>query len=229
MSRNAGRWNKGLTKDTDARLARAAQNMVGRKAWRKGLTKDDHPGVLAASVKMRAIRAKRHWTNKTEVRLTREQLLQFRLKNGKVSVGKAMAALGHSFPIVRRECRRHDLPRSHTNVAEHFVMETISRLLDGAKYTSEWSSSYFVNPETGRRFRFDGHFPDQDLLVEFHGRQHWEPVKFYESNGTAFEALQRRDKLKAALVEAHPKLTLLTIREDEPWQDEQHLWTRLPG
>ncbi len=229
MSRNAGRWNKGLTKKTDERVVRCADRPEGFESWAKGGTKETSEAIKRRGQALSKTRATRHWTNKTEVILTRDQLLKFRLKNGKVSVGKAMAALGHAFVTIRRECRRHKLPRSHTNVAEHFVMETISRLLDGAEYTSEWSSMYFVNPETGRRFRFDGYFPDQDLLVEFHGRQHWEPVKFYENNGVAFEALQRRDRLKETLVEAHSSLTLLVIREDEPWQDEQHLWVRLSG
>jgi transcription elongation factor Elf1 len=228
MSRNAGRWNKGLTKETDERVARSARNMEGRRAWSEGLTKEIDPRLRGMAENLSRTRQRTHWTNGTEVRLTKAQLLQFRLKNGKVSVGKAMAALGHAFVTIRRECRRHGLPIAHTNVAEHFVVETISRILGGAKYVSEWSSVRFINPATGRRLRYDAYFPGHHFLVEFHGRQHWEPVGFYEGKGELFEQLQARDQLKIQLARAasHP---LLIVREDEPWQDADHLEARLRG
>ena len=43
MAANAGRWNAGLTKDTDDRVAAQAEKMAGRTSWSKGLTKADHP------------------------------------------------------------------------------------------------------------------------------------------------------------------------------------------
>ena len=225
MSRNAGRWNKGLTKETDERVARAAQNMVGRRAWSEGSTQESDPRLQATARAVSRTRQRKHWDS-NRVTLTKSQLLQFRLKNGKVSVGKAMAALGHAFVTIRRECRRHELPIAHTNVAEHFVVETISRILDGAEYVSEWSSVRFVNPATGRRFRYDAYFPGYHFLVEFHGRQHWEPVGFYEGKGELFAQLQARDLIKMRM--AHAASTpLIVVREDEPWQDADHLRDRL--
>jgi len=32
-------WNKGITKNTDQRMADASKNMKGRTSWNKGLTK----------------------------------------------------------------------------------------------------------------------------------------------------------------------------------------------
>lgn len=40
MSANAGRWNVGLTKETDERVASSARRMLGREAWSTGLTKE---------------------------------------------------------------------------------------------------------------------------------------------------------------------------------------------
>lgn len=42
-------WNKGLTKETDARVARIAKAKEGKPSWNKGLTKDDHSGVAKIS------------------------------------------------------------------------------------------------------------------------------------------------------------------------------------
>jgi len=51
MSANAGRWAKGLTKETDPRIARAAEAMLGRPSWSKGLTKETDPILRRAAEK----------------------------------------------------------------------------------------------------------------------------------------------------------------------------------
>ncbi len=227
MSANAGRWNKGLTKETDPRMAQAALNMLGRKAWRKGLTKEDHPGVMSTSVKMREVRAIRHWTNGTEVTLTREQLLPFALKNGKISVGQAIAALGHAFVIIRRECWRHGLTISHVAVAQAICLETLAQLFGGAPYKTEWNDASFVNPKTGRRLRFDGYFPAQGLVVEFHGAQHFRWPNHLGMSAEDFCDMQERDRLKENLIHSDPVLRYFLVREDEPYTDPDYLRGRL--
>jgi len=56
MSANAGRWAKGLTKETDPRLAAMAEKRMGQPSWSKGLTKANHPSLQQASEKQSAIR-----------------------------------------------------------------------------------------------------------------------------------------------------------------------------
>lgn len=55
MSANAG-WNRGLTKETDPRVARAAEAMVGRASWSKGFTKANHPSLRSSSEKQSLVR-----------------------------------------------------------------------------------------------------------------------------------------------------------------------------
>jgi hypothetical protein len=55
MSAAAG-WNRGLTKETDERVAHAAEAMRGRASWSRGLTKQDHPGLLSTSEKLSALK-----------------------------------------------------------------------------------------------------------------------------------------------------------------------------
>ena len=228
MSANAGRWNKGLTKETDSRMAQAALNMIGRKAWRKGLTKDDHPGVMSTAIKMKEVRAIRHWTNGTEVTLTREQLLPFARKNGKISVGRAIAALGHAFVTIQRECARHGLKVSRTAVSQAICLETISQVLGGDPYETEWNDGTFTNPKTGGRFRFDGFFSARKLLVEFQGRQHYDPeAKWFFEGGDTYEVLVERDRQKALQVETDRRFKLFLVREDEPYTDPAYLRGRL--
>lgn len=226
MSTNAGRWNAGLTKETDVRVAQMAETMRGREAWSSGLTKDTDDRLQQTALTVSKTRSIRHWTS-NEVSLTKEQLLPFALKNGKISVGRAIAALGHAFVTIRRECARHGLSISNTAVLQAICLETISQVLGGASYEMEWNDARFTNPKTGRRFRFDGFFPKFNLLVEFHGRQHWEfPSTFIEDKDQFLEQ-QERDRLKKDLIDGDPELRLLVVREDEPYADPVYLRERL--
>lgn len=53
MSANAGRWNAGLTKETDSRVAAHASKMRGKVSWCRGLTKETDSRVRAVSESMR--------------------------------------------------------------------------------------------------------------------------------------------------------------------------------
>ena len=228
MSQNAGRWNKGLTKDTDSRMAQAAQSMLGRKSWRKGITKDQHSGVQSTADKMQVIRSTKFWTNGNEVTLTRDQLLPFTLKNGKVSVGKAIVGLGHAFVTIKRECERNGLKVARTALLQTICLETLALILDEPAYKTEWNDGSFINPKTGGRFRFDGFFPDSSLLVEFQGFQHFtsDSVWFFEG-GESYEDLVLRDQEKAFQVIRDGRFKLFLVREDEPYADPEYLRGRL--
>lgn len=176
---------------------------------------------------MQGIRATRHWTNGTEVTLTPDQLLPFACKNGKISVGRAVAALGHAFVTIRRECEKHGLPISHTAVSQAICLETLSQVLGGAAYEMEWSPRRFTNPATGHRFRFDGYFPSHNLVVEFHGYQHWTFPSVFIQKREIFDALVERDRIKAKLIEESGDLHYLELREDEPYADPVYLRERL--
>ena len=207
LSDSANPWKLGLTKETDSRVAASAEKLA---------------------VTMVEVRAKKFWRSKDLIELTSAQLEPFKLKNGKVSVGKAMAALGHAFVTIQRECHRLGLEVSRGHIKEAACLDLISQALGEASYESEWSPEWAVNPETGWHFRYDGFFPEQCLIVEFHGYQHWEFPSYYIKTREQFEALQARDALKATLAEA-AGYPLLVIREDEPWQDRAHLQKRLAG
>lgn len=228
MAANAGRWNAGLTKDTDERVASHAAKMAGRRSWRHGLTKETHTGVRSTSVKMQSVRAIKFWTNGNEVSLSPEQLLPFALKNGKISVGRAIVGLGHAFVTIRRECAKHGLPISHTAVSQAIFLETLAEVLETSSYETEWNDGTFINPRTGGRFRFDGFFPEYRLLCEFQGSQHYDPasVWFFEE-GSTYEELVERDREKARQVREDGRFRLFIIREDEPYADPDYLRARL--
>jgi len=289
MSENAGRWNAGLTKETDARIAAGAEKMQGKVPWAKGHTAQEDPRLAETARKLKFyVGENRPWDNglaanltlkdfepfmdvegrvdhqkvveatgvswktvrgyiadlglaqtkryKEEaaesqtVRLAKETLEQFKLGNGKVSIGKAMSVTGHTFGVIKRECRRHGLPTFHRHIRQTLCLDAVSAALGDIPYRMEWESLRFVNPPTGHRFRFDGYFLDIGLIVEFQGHQHYTfPNAFMvnESYLPEYEALRERDRIKKSLIEAAPDLTYFEVREDEPYTDAMYLRGRL--
>lgn len=164
------------------------------------------------------------------IRIEKEVLEGFRLGNGKVSVGKAMSVLKHTYPTIKRECDRHGLPTFHRHISQTICLDAIAAALGGAVYEVEWKSWRFTDPLTGHRFRFDGYFPDIGLVVEFQGHQHYTFPNAYmvkESYLPVYEALRERDRVKRELINAASDLTYFEVLEDEPYADVMYLRGRL--
>jgi len=205
LSSSAG-WKLGHTKETDVSIAQAAEKL---------------------SVTMKKVRATKFWRSVDLIHLDRDLLNSFKLKNGKISIGKAMAALGHAFVTIKRECERHGLEVSRKHIQEALYLEALSKVLGGAPYEVEWSPEWAINPGTGWRFRYDGYFPEFNLVVEFHGYQHWTFPNFYMKDETQYFALQERDRIKENLIHSDPTLRYFLVREDEPYADPEYLRGRL--
>lgn len=153
-------------------------------------------------------------------------LLGFRLKNGKVSIGKASSNLGWGARVIRRECLRNGLAYHNCLVSQDRFLGLLAKVL-GSEPHQEWSSDQFVNPRTERRFRFDGYFDGVRLLVEMQGYQHFTfPNRYHRTEDDYLDA-QWRDDEKRRQVMASGIYRYLEVRGDEPWQDESHLRERL--
>lgn len=290
MSANAGRWNAGLTKETDVRVAVASAKMVGRVSWSRGLTKETDARLQGTAEKVRSWmlahpehgakhaaaltpedfepyldergRVDRraaeeglafswrtlftymadlglatsdvHVKARAEadtIRIDRDDLLRFTLGNGKVSIGAAMSGLSRSFSVIKRECERHGLETAHGRIKQTLCLGEVSKVLGGASYVQEWETMRFLNSRTNRRFRFDGYYASVNLIVEFHGHQHYTfPNAFMldESYRPMWEESCWRDDEKVRLATA-AGIHYLVVREDEPYTDPSYLAGRLVG
>jgi len=165
------------------------------------------------------------------VALTPADLEPFKLKNGKVSLARAIEGLRFSYPTVRRECDRLGLPYFNRRIKQTLCLDTVESALGGVSYIEEWRSRRFVNPPTGQMFRYDGYFPHVGLIVEFQGHQHYMFPNAFMSDDKVdeFIALQERDRIKREMIEQDPSLLYLEILEDEPYQDPKYIRARLEG
>jgi hypothetical protein len=149
--------------------------------------------------------------------LEREQLLPYALRNGKISIRGAMAGLKHNFNVIKRECERHGFLTYNRSIGQTLCLETVSKALGDASFKMEKTFPDFVHPRTGNRFRFDGYFPDYNLVVEFHGYQHYTFPSMYVKTTEKYFDLQERDRIKENLIHADPVLRYFLLREDEPY------------
>ena len=103
MAANAGRWNAGLTKDTDDRVAAQAEKMVGRTPWSKGLTKAEHPSLRATSEKLsRWSGEQRYWSNGLRADLSDVDFTPYLDETGAVDRRMMAEDLGLSEPTVTK-------------------------------------------------------------------------------------------------------------------------------
>lgn len=161
------------------------------------------------------------------VYLTESDLLPFRKKTSKkVSLSRASLGTGLTIGVVKRECLRLGLPYHRLNVSQDILLSRVSTLL-GYDYKSEWTSSFFVNPKSGHRFKFDGYFEACTLLIEFQGYQHYTWPNHFHSHEAAFLEARERDVEKRRQALAHGGFKYLEVREDQPWQDLDYLRKRL--
>lgn len=158
--------------------------------------------------------------------ITQEDLKRHMTKTGKVIVGRVMLELGRGAKAVKEAARRHGLATYGRYVQQGQCLLAVATALncDSSSVVSEW-----VKPGNGRRYRFDGYFPQHDLVVEFHGYQHWTFPSIYFSEVSEYNEQIKRDREKEIMIRESPTLRYLVVREDEPFMDVGHIRSRLRG
>jgi len=160
------------------------------------------------------------------IRLDKANLESYKLGNGKVSIKRAMKGTGHCFPVIVRECWRHGLETQGMGAQQRRCLEAVSEALGGSEFKWEWQSRRHTNPRTGHMFKFDGYFPKENLIVEFHGPQHRDDSFRWNQYPKVWEAQQFRDAEKERQVVGSGK-KFMVIWYDEPFEDKSYLRGRL--
>lgn len=102
-------------------------------------------------------------------------------KCGEIFVGKPRALLaGKCF------CKKCNMSKGEKIISSFLETHNI-------KYESEKS---FENCRDIRLLRFDFFLPDYNICVEYDGKQHYEPVEWFNQTEETYKSLKRRDKIK---------------------------------
>lgn len=287
MRKNAGAWARGLTKETDSRIAAAALKMKGKIPWSKGLTKFTHSSLMSTSENMKFyVGENRHWSapklnltatdfepyldadgkldmwaaedgiganpitirkylkaaggtlsdmhvkalhERMHIRIPKSDLLPYARKDGKINTGAAMLGLAQSARIIRSECLRHGLEVVPRRIHQTMCLTAIATVLGGSAFVEEWSHNLFRNKNTGCRFLYGGYYSDCNLIIEYHGPQHYMFPNAYmrdESYRPTWEDMCWRDQEKERLVKV-AGMYYLAVRADEPFTNTEYLTKRL--
>lgn len=104
--------------------------------------------------------------------------------------------------------RGNGCPNCNTSKGE----EQIKRLLE-SRNIAFIQQHTFPNLKDRRRLKCDFYLPDQNLVIEYHGRQHYEVVHSFGS-AKALAENQRRDKIKKDYLQQN-NIVLLEISYKE--------------
>ena len=126
MSLNAGRWNAGLTKETDERVARGAEKMRGQTPWSKGLTARSDERLRATVAKLKTyVGENRPWHNGLKADLTLEDFQPFMDEEGRIDRRSIQEALGLSWRTIYTYMGAFDLGTSAKYVQERAEAQTV--------------------------------------------------------------------------------------------------------
>ena len=157
--------------------------------------------------------------------LTLESLSPFLDDQDRLVVASAAKALKVSKSTVREYAKALGLKTRNRLAEQKRVLDLVASILK-ERYLWEWSSPLIRNPETGSLLFYDGYFPRHNLLVEYHGPQHYTFVPKWHRTPQGFEKQQNLDKLKEQYAEDQGK-NLIVLRHTDPVDDLEFLRAKL--
>ena len=64
------------------------------------------------------------------------------------------------------------------------------------EYLREYKFNKCLNPKTNKKLPFDFFLPNHNMIIEYHGEQHYKKTGHFEQRAGGLEGLQYRDKIK---------------------------------
>ncbi len=191
-----------------------------------------HPGVQVDGYKVQfpgaqmvSLASGQRDASVNKLNLTKADLEPYGDEKGRIIVSWAAEGLECSGQSVLRYCKELGFKTRNRLATQRRVLDLLAEILD-EDYEWEWSHPLVRNPETDWLLFFDGYFPELGLVVEYHGKQHYEYVPYWHKTEAAFERRQWLDGWKAERARVLG-LTYMEIKYDEPFEDESYLRGRL--
>jgi hypothetical protein len=126
MSENAGRWNKGLTKETDPRVAAMGESLRGRESWNAGLTVGKDERLQRAVEKLKLyVGENRPWHNGLRADLTLADFAPFLDDEGRVDRRAISEATGLAWKTILSYMASFDLETSDKYIRERAEAQVI--------------------------------------------------------------------------------------------------------
>lgn len=105
------------------------------------------------------------------------------------------------------------------------AIKLVAKILGARKIEINKGVFDWLEGDTGMRLRVDAWFPNENLVLEYHGIQHFKPSKLMDKRKGRAEQRKRYTLLRQKLIPKHG-INLIEIRYDEPLTEE-YIRTRL--
>lgn len=145
-------------------------------------------------------------------KFTKEQWVEkFRKVHGNrydYSLLKVGEGAGSDFKIIII-CSKHgeflQTPNAHLHMGNNCPHCNISKgedeiekylIKNNINYKREYKFDKCFNPETHKKLPFDFFIPEYNIVIEYHGEQHYKKSGYFEKRAGGLKGLQYRDKIK---------------------------------
>jgi len=150
--------------------------------------------------------------------ITEKDFAPYTDENGDLVVAAAAKGLKFSQGTIREYAKLLDVPTRNRLSAQKQVLDLISGVL-GERYVWEWSDDRVRSPDTGALLYYDGFFRRHNLLVEYHGPQHFQFVPRWHRTPEGFDRQQDIDRYKARRAE-ELGIELVVVRHTDDISEE---------
>jgi hypothetical protein len=95
----------------------------------------------------------------------------------------------HSSPSMKQGCPFCRISKGEDEIEKYLIKNNII-------YIREYKFKNCINPKTNKHLPFDFYLPDNNIVIEYHGEQHYKEYKNYFKEAGGLKGRQFRDKIK---------------------------------
>ena len=95
----------------------------------------------------------------------------------------------HSSPSMKQGCPYCNISKGEDEIEKYLIKNNID-------YINQFTFNDCINPKTSRKLPFDFYLPKHNIIIEYHGEQHYKKTGYFEKRCGGLKELQYRDKIK---------------------------------
>lgn len=95
----------------------------------------------------------------------------------------------HSCLSMKQGCPHCNISKGEDEVEKYLIKNNI-------EYITQQTFVDCINPKTSKKLPFDFYLPKHNILIEYHGEQHYHKTRYFEKKSGGLKGLQYRDNIK---------------------------------
>jgi len=99
----------------------------------------------------------------------------------------------HICSSMKQGCPYCRISKGEDEVEKYLIKNNIN-------YIREYKFNKCINPKTNKKLPFDFYVPDYNLVIEYHGEQHYKSTGYFEKNKNSFKERQYIDSIKKEFI-----------------------------